>query len=339
MPPSSRKYYTPTWKKYGIHYVFLLLPICLYFHKVFDNRLFTPLATEVKFPGLLNKFCFESLTRALNFSSFLVAQEPIYQLININLSKLSLPRECGQRLKPLYAGVKTNDAVWSCLMRRRLALSAVDRKRLLRILKKLRDAFQDANVELILDGGTLLGSLRHHGRIPYDDDFDFRIRHDQKEKARKILKALPDTKFRDTEATIGHWKLDIICDTSCNLQIDFFFWWEGQYSLKCLEYPFNFLQSTVYPLSKRPFEGILFDSPKDPLRCIRATYDLPNIMTCRLFDHTPTRRSICAGRIDCARFEPFVPFVRKIVDQRYGTLEILIEKDRLLQIFFLPRGY
>ena len=39
------------------------------------------------------------------------------------------------------------------------------------------------NITYMIDGGTLIGSMLHHGRIPWDDDFDIYIRAEDKDRA------------------------------------------------------------------------------------------------------------------------------------------------------------
>lgn len=44
---------------------------------------------------------------------------------------------------------------------------------LYKLAETLCDIFKKRNVEIWIDGGTLLGSVRHGGQIPWDDDMDF----------------------------------------------------------------------------------------------------------------------------------------------------------------------
>jgi lipopolysaccharide cholinephosphotransferase len=46
-------------------------------------------------------------------------------------------------------------------------------KMLYKLAETICDVFQRRNVEIWMDGGTLLGSIRHGGLIPWDDDMDF----------------------------------------------------------------------------------------------------------------------------------------------------------------------
>lgn len=49
---------------------------------------------------------------------------------------------------------------------------------LLNLLKALKEYFDKHNLEFYLTGGTLLGAIRHHGFIPWDDDIDVIVRKD-----------------------------------------------------------------------------------------------------------------------------------------------------------------
>jgi len=44
---------------------------------------------------------------------------------------------------------------------------------LYKLAETIYDLFRRRNVEIWMDGGTLLGSIRHGGLIPWDDDMDF----------------------------------------------------------------------------------------------------------------------------------------------------------------------
>ncbi len=65
--------------------------------------------------------------------------------------------------------------------------------RMIFILKNIDDICRKNGIEYFLDGGSLIGAVRHKGFIPWDDDLDIAIMKEDYPRLRKaLIKELPD---------------------------------------------------------------------------------------------------------------------------------------------------
>ncbi|CAI9719314.1 Hypothetical predicted protein [Octopus vulgaris] len=165
-----------------------------------------------------------------------------------------------------------------------------ERRLLLNTLQEFMKSMDAANLSYFLYGGSLLGSYRHHGIIPWDDDIDLMMNSSEKELIKKALsKSLPLYDLDIPES--GHWKFYY---TKMNNLLDyhhrwpfldmFFFlenkthiWDEELNSAKT----FTFLKKKLYPLRKRPFNHLMVNAPcniefcmngYDPEECVASSY-------------------------------------------------------------------
>ena len=60
-------------------------------------------------------------------------------------------------------------------------------KRLIPLIKEIDYLFKKNNIDYIINGGTLLGAIRHQGFIPWDDDFDIAIKFDDLDAVIDVL--------------------------------------------------------------------------------------------------------------------------------------------------------
>lgn len=68
--------------------------------------------------------------------------------------------------------------------------------RLLEMAKAIRDVLEAHDIPYFITYGTLLGAVRHHGFIPWDDDFDFYLFDDTYDMAIELLRSeLPEDLF------------------------------------------------------------------------------------------------------------------------------------------------
>ena len=54
------------------------------------------------------------------------------------------------------------------------------------LMRKVLDVCRENDLNIWVDGGTLLGAVRHHGYIPWDDDIDLIMMRDDYERLQRI---------------------------------------------------------------------------------------------------------------------------------------------------------
>lgn len=81
---------------------------------------------------------------------------------------------------------------------------------ILEIMKVIDNICRENNIEYWIDSGTLLGSVRHGGFIPWDDDCDICMPREDYERFEKIVENnLPDGLFYDNKYTKNRCQLEV----------------------------------------------------------------------------------------------------------------------------------
>lgn len=88
-----------------------------------------------------------------------------------------------------------------------IKLSHQKKRELVLCMKKFSDLCNDNNLYYIIAFGTLLGSVRHKGLIPWDDDIDLIMYFDDMKKIKKLL---DDFSNRYGYKIFHEWKLSRI---------------------------------------------------------------------------------------------------------------------------------
>jgi len=144
------------------------------------------------------------------------------------------------------------------------------------------------NVTHFMTAGTLLGSYRHHGRIPWDGDVDLMLNMSDKKLLYGALTALePDygLYLNDDFDSPYSWKFFPLRRGSPVPRrtyrwpfVDLLFFGEDdtgvwQKSLTTGKYRY-WPRSVVFPLRRRPFDGFWIPAPCDVPRALAVDYDL-----------------------------------------------------------------
>nr|KAG5705980.1 hypothetical protein BaRGS_010870 [Batillaria attramentaria] len=139
-----------------------------------------------------------------------------------------------------------------------------------------------AGVAFFLYSGSLLGSWRHHGLVPWDDDVDFAV---PRMHTQRVYRALSDLKPRfqlDVRQKV-RWKF--YSDLSHPIRqvtwswpfVDISFYEENGthvWDQDAVFPAFCFPKSDVFPLQGRPFMGRTLPAPKNTEAVLRRTYNL-----------------------------------------------------------------
>ena len=191
---------------------------------------------------------------------------------------------------------------------------------LLDIVAALDRALTEANITYFLYGGTLIGSWRHHGLIPWDDDVDVAVDITRQTDLRKALKSLePQFLFKErplvswkffsergSEIFLWRWPFVDICFFDQNATHVY------EHDLKMFP-KFIFPKDWVFPTVLRPFNGLTLPAPRKTRLVLDRTY---NVTQCAIGHYSHRRER---GKpeseiktVACDTLQAVYPFVQHV---------------------------
>ncbi|XP_074662430.1 uncharacterized protein RP688-like [Tubulanus polymorphus] len=211
---------------------------------------------------------------------------------------------------------------------------------LLDLLDLLINICERMNITHFMYGGTLLGSWRHHGMVPWDDDIDIIANIRYKETlSRELQKLGPvyrvvqrkfQTKFMRNKGRIitpWQWTWPFI---------DFQYFIEDDTYIMDANPNFGdmkFLKSDIFPLHKRPFHGRMLNSPNKPLKYLHLTYGFSDQCQTHYWSHRIENFQEVV-KTECSSLKHKFPFVhRRFIN---GIMEETLKLDGMkLQTYFV----
>lgn len=239
-----------------------------------------------------------------------------------------------------YAGkIRLGDDNKSSLREFRPRITVTDYRLLLELTRIFSKAVDSENLTYFLYGGSLLGSYRHHGFIPWDDDVDIMMNSSQKDAIRRVLSsyepeyklyAPPHKQWKFYRAESKHLKekpfrwpyVDIFFFREDENRIwDEFFWYQFTYVYE---------KKKVFPLQNRPFDNLSLPAPCD-VSSFLGNYASEICMT-NSFSHRQERWLYKRAQVPCQALAGRYPIVKRTRTDD-GWTEVLWNGTEAVQYF------
>lgn len=151
---------------------------------------------------------------------------------------------------------------------------------MLRCLRELDTLFTAADIPYWICGGTLLGTLRHGGFIPHDDDVDLEVFAHDLERVRTLCEAHPHLLFTNRTRYYDKQFGKIFFHDRKELCIDLF-WRESPCPLE----PEFLGQEEIFPVRRYDFHDVQVNGPGNSEAYLKRCYGADCLTHCRIWTH------------------------------------------------------
>ena len=178
-----------------------------------------------------------------------------------------------------YAEMATDSVAF-----RKVGLNASEYKELDILMRDLGKALEKYKVRYWMDGGTMLGSLRHRGMIPWDDDVDFGVLDIDEDKLHKALKSLEGKYDVDWDEETSPVCRRVIISSKKTAEgfpfAEFFIYKikKGRTHFRCKEDEDSWGKKcyhelkNLFPLRKYPYGNVDLQGPNNPIPFLNTCY-------------------------------------------------------------------
>ncbi|KAI8789236.1 fukutin-related protein [Biomphalaria glabrata] len=224
-------------------------------------------------------------------------------------------------------------------------LSAEDRQASLYLFQTFVRACSKFNVTFFLYGGALIGSLRHHDIIPWDDDIDVLLNTTERPLLHQALSNV-GSDFSIIGANNTRWKFfwtkpKSLLEKSYRWPfIDIFFFSENATHIydeePVYQKDFSYYKHQVFPLCLRPFAGSLLPVPRNSTAVVHHNYS-PDHCSSLQYSHKLEKRTPknLQATVHCKELHGLYPFVhRETINGK--VYEHLMINNTQLGTFIVP---
>lgn len=245
--------------------------------------------------------------------------------------------------------MQLNRGIWPVETFFQPVLTEEDKKMMFDTLRVFIGALEAANLTYMMYAGTLIGSYRHHGQIPWDDDIDLMLNASQKQQVTQAVLSLQPHYdlyiYNDDLKSRTQWKFYSNALGRSILQsykwpyLDIFFFQENETHIWDEVPSFSdyvYAKEKVFPLQRRPFGEFNLPAPCAAKEVIENNYKI-DLCRSRSFSHIwdAPMFTFKTKDVPCERLYRYFPFVhRTYID---GTMnETLKISDWTLNSVILP---
>ena len=227
----------------------------------------------------------------------------------------------------------------------RMAMNETEFNIFMKLLEVFSKTMEMYNITYSIDGGSLLGIYRHHGPIPWDDDFDVIVNIDQKNMVNKALDTLKAdyvlTKWHGKE---GRWKLYSKEDSKQTYEkknwrwpfLDIFWFKENGTYIHDVLKGNDLSREHFYPLRKRPFGHLNIYAPCNVAAKLKVNKIDWNFCVSNRYNH---RKEVYIkgplAKVPCEKLYQYYPFVKRYKNKD-GTLEHLVAQNKTMSSYKEP---